>query len=178
MPRSVSPARAAELIAAGAVLVDIRSLDEHARLRIPGAEPHPLATLSNATPIEATNVIFHCRSGMRTGANAQLLASCTTGSAYVLDGGIHAWARAGLPVRQDRSQPVDVFRQVQIIAGIIILAGLGLGLFVAPAFLVLPALIGVGSVFAGVTGRCALARVLMWVSPRRNASLNAQGPQS
>ena len=35
--KSVSPERAAELIRAGAVLVDVRDADEYARERIPGA---------------------------------------------------------------------------------------------------------------------------------------------
>ena len=42
LPR-ISPAKAKELIDAGAILLDIRELDEHARSRIPAARHAPLS---------------------------------------------------------------------------------------------------------------------------------------
>ena len=41
--KTISPERAAELVRSGAVLIDIREADEHARERIPGAHHHALA---------------------------------------------------------------------------------------------------------------------------------------
>jgi hypothetical protein len=52
-------------------------------------------------------------------------------------------------------------RQVQISAGLLILLGVALGYLVNPALFVLSGLIGAGLTFAGVTGHCGLARVLM-----------------
>ncbi len=40
--KTISPSRAAELVRKGAVLIDIREADEHARERIPGARHHAL----------------------------------------------------------------------------------------------------------------------------------------
>ena len=40
--QTISPKRAAELIKDGAILVDIREADEHARERISGARHRPL----------------------------------------------------------------------------------------------------------------------------------------
>ncbi len=55
--QTISPARAAELIKAGAVLVDIREADEHARERIPGARHRPLANLDDGSPLNMAAVI-------------------------------------------------------------------------------------------------------------------------
>ena len=43
--KSVSPTEARRLIDAGAILVDIREADEHARTKIPGAHHLPLSRL-------------------------------------------------------------------------------------------------------------------------------------
>ena len=160
--KRIDAATAARLVAGGALLVDIRDRDEYARERIPGASHRPLAQVG-AAPLatDAPIVIFHCRSGMRTASNARALAACAGGcEAYLLDGGIDAWKRAGLPVERDRAQPLELDRQVQIAAGSLVLAGTILGATLAPAWYWLPAAIGCGLVFAGVSGFCGLARVL------------------
>jgi rhodanese-related sulfurtransferase len=108
-------------------------------------------------------VIFHCRSGARTQANAAQLADKFGASceAFVVEGGIDAWRKAGLPVVTDRHQPLELQRQVQIGAGSLALAGTLLGLLVSPWFFIVPAFVGAGLVTAGVTGFCGMARMLM-----------------
>jgi rhodanese-related sulfurtransferase len=160
--KSITPERAAELMRQGAVLIDIREADEHARERIPGARHHALSRLGAETPLRPGDdvVIFHCRSGARTQANAVQLAGKGACEAYVLAGGIEAWKKAGLPVIVDRRQPIDVMRQVQIAAGGLALAGVVLASVVAPAFHALSALVGAGLMLAGLTGRCGMTQVL------------------
>lgn len=162
--KSVSPERAAELIRAGAVLVDIREADEHARERIPGARHHALSRIDHDHPARPGDdvLIFHCRSGARTKGNAPKLAAATPGTCetYILEGGIDAWKKAGLPVALDRSQPIDIMRQVQIGAGSLVLIGVVLGAVVNPSFYALSGFVGAGLLFAGVTGFCGMARVL------------------
>jgi hypothetical protein len=50
---------------------------------------------------------------------------------------------------------------VQLIAGTMVLAGVALGALVSPWFLVLAAFFGAGLTFAGATGTCGLALLLM-----------------
>jgi rhodanese-related sulfurtransferase len=156
---TVSPVEAKRLIDAGAVLIDIRAADEHARERIPNARNHPLGELTKLDG-SAVPVVFHCRAGSRTGANAVKLAAATSCEAYILDGGIEAWKRTGLPVVRDRSQPIEIMRQVQIAAGGLVLLGLLLGYFVQPAFYLISLFIGGGLLFAGLTGWCGMAKLL------------------
>lgn len=96
----INAAEAKKLIDKGAVLVDIREVNEHAAENIPGAKNHPLTRLGGTRVDAAPVIIFHCKSGARTRMNASALASCTDAEAYILDGGIEAWKAAGLPVKR------------------------------------------------------------------------------
>lgn len=99
LPR-ITPRQAKDLLDNGAVLVDIREDAERRQSLIPGSQSMPLsrlAPLSEEAP-GAEIVVFHCKSGMRTQVNAAALARSAGCEAYVLDGGIDAWAAAGLPV--------------------------------------------------------------------------------
>ena len=160
--KSVSPERAAQLVRAGAALVDVRESEEHARERIPGARHHALSTIDVQSPARPGDevLIFHCKSGGRTNAAAAKLASAAACEAYVLEGGIEAWKRAGLPVASAERRPIGMMRQVQIAAGSLVLLGAVLGFLVSPLFYLVSALVGAGLVFAGASGFCGLARVL------------------
>lgn len=145
-----------------AMLVDIRPADEYARERIAQARNIPMDQLPAAAPtLQGKAIIFHCRSGQRTRLNAQALGASTHSEAYVLEGGLDGWKRAGLPVQRDAWRPLELQRQVQIAAGTMVAAGTALGTVASPWFYLLPGFVGCGLVFAGVTGFCGLARLLM-----------------
>jgi len=162
---SLTPAEAARLVADGAVLVDIRDADEHARRNIPGAIKVPIAAIDRL-PKQSQPIIFHCRSGARTAANAARLAAAGGDApCHVLAGGLDAWQAAGLPTTLDRRQPLEIMRQVQLVAGGLILFGIALGFLVAPGFFGVSALVGAGLTMAGATGWCGMAtmlRIMPW----------------
>jgi len=166
---SIDAVRAKRLIDDGAILVDVREADEHAREHVPGARHHALSRLSAIDTGGAKAVIFHCRSGARTAANAPRLAGAVGCDAYVLEGGIDAWKKAGLPVATDKRQPIEIMRQVQITAGSLVVLGVVLGVWVAPAFLDLSAFVGAGLVFAGTSGWCGMAKLLALMPWNRRA---------
>lgn len=167
---TLSPADTRAALDAGARLIDIRSPDEHARERIPGAVNVPLDRIAEL-PCDGRPLIFHCKSGMRTAANAaQLLAAANGAQAQILSGGINAWRSAGQATIADRSQPLEIMRQVQITAGALVFTGVLLGLFVAPGFFGLSAFVGAGLMFAGITGWCGMANMLRLMPWNRRAS--------
>lgn len=168
----ISPEDARRLIEGGAVLVDVRERDEHARERIPGARSAPLSLIPemDLTGHENQVMIFHCKSGSRTRTNAGRLAEATACQAFILDGGLEAWKAAGLPVHKDTKQPLEMNRQVQIAAGGLALAGAVLGYLVHPGFYALSGMVGAGLVMAGVTGTCAMARILRLMPWNRMAA--------
>jgi glyoxylase-like metal-dependent hydrolase (beta-lactamase superfamily II) len=159
--------------AAPPFLLDVRTLLEFQSERIEGAHSIPLDQLdARLDEIPQGEVVVVCRTGVRATIAAESLARAGR-RAQVLDGGIVAWRRAQLPLREGRKR-LAVDRQVQLIAGSMVLAGIALGTLVNPWFLALPAFFGAGLTFAGATGTCGLALLLMklpW-----NRPLPVEGP--
>jgi rhodanese-related sulfurtransferase len=168
MPQTISPAEAQRRIEAGAVLIDIRNPDEYARAHIPCARNLPLTQIGRIEG--APEVIFHCKSGMRTSANAQALEATTDAPVFLLEGGFDAWQKAGLDCKVDKAQPLEIIRQVQIGAGSLVLLGVLLGFLVSPALFGLAAFVGAGLVMAGTTGWCGMARLLALAPWNRRAT--------
>jgi rhodanese-related sulfurtransferase len=169
----LKPAHLAELLRdRRAQVIDIREADEFARRHLPGALSRPLSAMEAAHfRIEpGPDVVFTCRTGMRTAANCNRLAALVDGEAFVLDGGVDAWVAAGLPVVEDSRAPLEIMRQVQIAAGSLVIAGVALGLVVHPGFFGLAAFVGAGLTFAGVTGFCGMARLLSLAPWNRRAA--------
>ena len=175
--KTLSPREASTLLEEGALLVDIRDADEHARERIPGARCVPLARLAGSSLLPASGggtVLFHCRSGLRTRANAAALEAAAAGcTAYLVEGGIDAWKQAGLPVEVVRRAPLELMRQVQIAVGSLVLLGTILAATLSPWFLLPVGFLGTGLVFAGVSGFCGMARLLARMPWNRPARLPA-----
>lgn len=145
-----------------AVLVDLREPDEYAREHIPGARLVPLSAF-DAHDFDHDRdkaIVFHCKSGNRTTLNAERILGRSFRESYALAGGIDGWKAAGLPIRLNRSAPIDLQRQAQIGAGMMVLSGVLLGFTVSPWFFGLSAFVGAGLTMAGVTGFCGLARFL------------------
>jgi rhodanese-related sulfurtransferase len=157
-----------------AVLIDIRETDEHAREHILGARLAPLSAIDSHDfdREHGKAAVFHCKSGMRTQANAARLLARGFREAYFLDGGIEAWKAAGYSVHTNAKAPLEIMRQVQITAGLLILTGVVLGWFVNPAFYALSAFVGAGLTFAGATGWCGMALMLK-AMPWNRASVRA-----
>ncbi|WP_395491058.1 rhodanese family protein [Cedecea davisae] len=162
---AISPEEAKKLITKGAALIDIREPDEYARENIPEAHLLPLSAIKNGArlgPLDPHDVvIFHCQSGMRSTQNAQKLAEIAEPArVLLLAGGLDSWKKLGQEVQEDKSQPMPMMRQVQIVAGALILLGVLLGYGVNQGFFLLSGFVGAGLVFAGVTGFCGMARLL------------------
>lgn len=162
---TITAKQASQMLSDGATLVDIREANERSRERIDNSVHLPLSKVdgTGAGLPQAGALIFHCKSGMRTAANAARLKAhandaCET---FLVEGGLDALRKAGLPVAVDRSQPIEMQRQVQIVAGSMGLIGTVLGALVSPYFYFIPAFVGGGLVFAGVTGFCGMAKILM-----------------
>lgn len=163
----ISAVEANHKLQQGAILIDIRQPDEYRREHIQGSIMYPLTQLQAVgLPTEIANsrcIIFHCKSGMRTQNARELIARLTQQGNYevfILEKGLDGWKNAGLETAVDRSQPLELMRQVQITAGSLVLLGVVLGWTISPAFYGLSAFVGAGLIFAGTTGFCGMARLL------------------
>jgi rhodanese-related sulfurtransferase len=144
-----------------AIVVDVREPAEHARECIPEAVLMPLSAFkADQVATNGKRVVLYCASGMRSQQAAKaLLAAGHTGVAH-LKGGLPSWKQAGLPTKVDRKAPLPLMRQVQIIAGSLIVLGVALGYGVSPLWFLLSGFVGAGLLFAGVTGHCGMAMML------------------
>ena len=172
-PRELQALRAQ---ASGPFVLDVRSALEFEAERIEGAHLVPLDELERRLDDvpDQGEVVVVCRTGVRATIAAEMLARGGR-QAKVLEGGMIAWRRAGLPMREGRKRlPVD--RQVQLIAGTMVLLGVTLGTLVNPWFLAIAAFFGAGLTFAGATGTCGLALLLLRMPWNRPLLGVAAGP--
>lgn len=172
--RKIDPHKLRQKMQAGeAVLIDIRSPREFTHEHIEGAQLVPLGSLDrhDFPDSRRQTAVFTCRSGARTTMAANRLLAKGFRSTYVLEGGLNAWKRAGLPVQSAPGKPLSLQRQVHLIAGSLALAGAILAWRVAPEFILLSGFVGAGLLLDGLTGFCGMAR-LQTLMPwnRRSAS--------
>ena len=100
LPREVSVAEAAALRDEGAFVLDVRELSEWTAGHIPGATLIPLGELSSRLAEVPANVkvVVVCRSGNRSGVACRQLAAAGLTNLHNLEGGMVAWAQAGLKI--------------------------------------------------------------------------------
>lgn len=107
-PEDIAPTEAAARIDSGeALLLDVREADEWAAGHSPAATHMPLGQLDPAAVPRDRPVITICRSGGRS-AKAAAALSAAGHQVSNLDGGMNAWAAAGLPVLTDDGSPGTV----------------------------------------------------------------------
>jgi rhodanese-related sulfurtransferase len=143
-------------------LIDVREPGEFAGEHIPGAT---LVALSQFDPrkipqTDDAQLVLYCRSGNRSAIAAQKLFDAGFESVTHLSCGIGAWKEAGYATVTNRNAPISLMRQVQIVAGSLMLTGTVLGALVSPWFLLLSGAVGTGLIFSGVTDTCMLGMLL------------------
>jgi rhodanese-related sulfurtransferase len=171
----LEPAALKEMLAQepGTRLLDVRTPGEYETIRLRGAYNVPLDQLGeHAEEIRATvdePVVLICQSGARARKAEEALKNCSMTNLHVLDGGVNGWVAAGMEVER-AAKRMSLERQVRIAAGAMAAVGAVLALAVNPLFAFVPAFVGGGLVFAGVTDTCGMAMVLSRLSYNRPAS--------
>jgi rhodanese-related sulfurtransferase len=154
-------------------LLDVRTPGEFDSEHIPGAYNVPLDTLAEHGPEIRSGVhepvVLVCRSGQRARKAEEALRATGMTNLHVLDGGMGAWVAAGQPTIVGAPR-MSLERQVRIVAGALAATGGFLALFVDPLFAAIPAFIGSGLVFAGVTDTCTMGMLLARLPHNRPAT--------
>ncbi len=158
-PLTMSVTQLAERCESGPVtLLDVRTPAEFQEVHAPQAKSVPLDRLDPAAFDKSASLFVICRSGGRGQKACEKLRAAGLNATNV-EGGTLAWEQAGLPVVRGR-KTMSLERQVRIVAGGIAGTGAILALVIHPWFAGLPAFIGAGLVFAGVTDTCGMGMVL------------------
>lgn len=114
-----------------------------------------------------------CRSGGRARKAAESLMEAGLRDAFIVSGGLGACKACGTSVIAGKA--ISLERQVRIVAGLLVLAGVFLGHFIDGNFYILSGAIGGGLIFAGVTDWCGMAMLLArapWNADRTQEAIN------
>jgi rhodanese-related sulfurtransferase len=163
---SISPTELGMLLGAGRTLdlVDVRTPPEFREVHLAGARNLPLDRLDPKVMAQERKskdqpLYIICQSGGRGRQACAMLRNAGADNVINVEGGTLACVQAGLPVIRG-AKTISLERQVRIAAGTLVLLGTALGFFVRPGILLLPAFVGAGLVFAGLTDTCGMGLLL------------------
>jgi glyoxylase-like metal-dependent hydrolase (beta-lactamase superfamily II) len=155
------------------LVVDVRMPAEYRAVHLEHSRSIPLDELRerrDELPHER-DIVLVCRSGARARLAAAELPALRR---QVLEGGLVAWQAAGHPVVEGKPH-LSLERQVRVAAGALACIGGALAVTVSPWFGVLPAVVGAGLVYAGITDHCGMAMVLAKLPYNRRDAAGADG---
>ena len=146
-------------------LIDVRTPAEFASVHVSIARNEPLDRLNpnaiqsarNGTVSEPLYVI--CRSGARGKQACEKLLLAGIRNAINVSGGTLACESIGLSVTKGKKS-IPLNCQVQIVSGLLILFGSALAYWVYPYWAALPAMMGLGLIYSGITDTCAVGMIL------------------
>jgi len=161
----ISPKAAHELISKDPAvkLLDVRSALEFNEAHIKDSVNIPIDMLSaklNEIGQAGQSYIVLCRTGNRSPMAADMLIQSGISSVKVMDGGITGWQKDKLAVIKGVGG-ISLERQVRIIAGSLVLAGILLSILVNRWFLGISLFVACGLIYAGLTDNCMMGMLLM-----------------
>jgi rhodanese-related sulfurtransferase len=164
--RTISPRELQQHWQAGPVeAIDVRTPVEFRELHAPQTLNVPLDQLRPTDLMQGRQgssdapLYIFCRSGNRARKAWQKFHEAGYDQVVVVDGGMLAWEEAGLPVERGK-KAMSLERQVRIVAGFLVFVGAVLSLTVDYRFALLPAFVGAGLMFAGITDTCGMGMLL------------------
>lgn len=153
-------------------VLDVRTPAEFESAHIPGSYNLPVEQLGAHRGVLGGGtqpLVLVCRSGNRAREAQVLLHSAGRDALEILEGGLIAWERAGLPVERGQ-QRWSMERQVRGVAGGLVLAGALGGLFVWRPLGALAGFVGGGLLYSALTDTCGMATLLARLPYNRGAS--------
>jgi rhodanese-related sulfurtransferase len=166
-PQTISVHQLAEQDGQGNIdIVDVRTPLEYSEVRATAARNIPLASLDPHSVMKERNgsadepLYVICKGGTRGAKAQQKFIEAGYTNVVNVEGGTEAWANAGLPVVRGK-KVMSLERQVRIAAGFIVLAGALAAIVTGNVYLAgLPAFVGAGLMFAGITNSCAMGMLI------------------
>ena len=143
-------------------ILDVRSGGEFETVHIPGSYNVPLDTMREHVRDLASvehPVVLVCQTGGRAAQAHENLTEAGKETLHILDGGIAAWEASGGDVVRGDISRWAMDRQVRLVAGSLVLAGVVASLAVPGAKWIAGG-VGAGLTYSAVSNTCAMAAVL------------------
>ncbi len=151
-----------ELGNANTTLIDVREFPEFSSGRVSGAKLIPLGEIEKRhAEIDHSHTVYvMCRTGNRSTEAQKRLKELGFQNVVNVKGGINDWKAENLPVERDENAVWDLERQVRFTAGLLVLSGVLLAVFVHSYFIALSGFVGAGLVFAAISNTCGMGMIL------------------
>jgi len=120
---------------------------------------HPLDKIESLSLEKNAEIYVSCRSGARSAQAQKKLQALGFKNVINVEGGFLAWQAAHYPITKTKGQ-FPIMRQVQIVAGSLILLGSLGSMFITSELIWLAVFVGAGLTFAGLSGWCGMALLL------------------
>ena len=146
-------------------LIDVRTPAEFREVHVVNALNIPLDTLNPDDFVkmrkgsEERPLYIICKSGSRGGKACKKLMDAGLDNVVNVEGGTDACVTEGLAVVRGK-KAMSLERQVRIVAGALVLTGIGLGFSQHPGFFGISSFVGAGLIFAGITDWCGMGMLL------------------
>lgn len=176
-PTEISVTDLSSIIKTGqAHVIDVRTPVEFQEVHAVDVRNVPLNTIDSQTIAAEVsrageNTLYViCKAGGRGRQAVQKFHEAGVTNVVNVTGGTDAWVAAGLSVNRGR-KAVSLERQVRIAAGSIVFTGAVSAILTQNVYLAgIPAFVGAGLVFAGVTDTCAMGLLIARMPWNRVAS--------
>lgn len=147
-------------------IIDVRTPVEFREVRAAAARNIPLdaldphAVMRERSTAADQPLYLICKSSARAGKAQQKFIDAGFANVVNVEGGTDAWVAAGLPSVRGK-KAVSLERQVRITAGFIVFAGAAATLATSNLYFAgIPAFVGAGLMFAGITDTCAMGMLI------------------
>lgn len=150
------------------IIIDVRENDEFKAEHIEKSISVPLSNFATIAPgilenLKDNKITLMCQSGMRAQMAKSAIHELGFSEKFALEifeGGLNNWKDQSLPLVKTQAARLSLMRQVQLIAGLIIIF-FGAMTYLANINFVFGALfVGCGLTLAGATGFCGMAKLL------------------
>jgi rhodanese-related sulfurtransferase len=147
-------------------LIDVRTPMECREVRavmarnIPLDKLDPHAVMKDRNGATDQTVYVICKGGTRGGKAQQKFVEAGFTNVINVEGGTEAWVAAGLPVVRGK-KAMSLERQVRIAAGFIVFSGAVAAIATNNVYFAgVPAFVGAGLMFAGITDSCMMGMLI------------------
>lgn len=143
-------------------VIDVRTPGEFETGHIEGSYNVPLDLLGEHIRDLASldhSVVLVCQSGARATKALEQLVTAGKSNLRLLQGGMNAWTASGGDVARTNETRWAMDRQVRLVAGSMVLAGVVAGVWFPPAR-VLAGFVGAGLTWSAISNTCTMAALL------------------
>jgi len=137
------------------ILIDVRNSEEFESCYVPGAINIPLDVLERGNiPLfsKKEKIYLLCQNGFRSARALELLRNKGFTELYLIEGGYKECLKNVPQLITKHSSYIPLIRQIQILAGFLVVLGIILSQLLFSGFLLLSFFVGCALVFEGVNG--------------------------